>query len=151
MPVPVDELTTDDRFPIKPDTNEYCALSFLVAHREYGFTPREIADRTALSKTAVSNTMARLFEYGLIERADNVYYVDPSRASELKRRLESLDSLVQFFESAPDDSYAEEVWKRELPIFDPDAKADAPEEDSETVEAQAEALIADIEDCRRTE
>lgn len=151
MPVPVDELTSDDRFPIKPDTNEYHVLGFLVAHREYGYTPREIADRTALSKTAVSNTMARLFEYGLIERADNVYYVDPSRGSELKRRLESLDSLVQFFESAPDDSYAEKGWEQELPTFDPDAKADSPEEDSETAEAQAEALIADIEDCRRTE
>jgi len=151
MPVPVDELTSDDRFQIKPDTNEYCALSFLIAHREYGFTRREIADRTALNKTAVSNTMDRLFEHGLIERVDNVYYVDPSRASELKRRLESLDSLVQFFESAPDDSYAEEVWERELPIFAPDVKADAPEEDSETAEAQAEALIADIEDVHLEE
>ncbi|WP_210423577.1 MarR family transcriptional regulator [Halorussus marinus] len=121
MPVPVDELTSDDRFPIKPDTNEYRVLSFLVAHREYGYTPREIAARTALNKTAVSSTMARLFEYGLIERADNVYYVDPSRASKLKRRLESLDSLVQFFESAPDDSYAEKGWEQELPTFDPES------------------------------
>ncbi|PHQ44490.1 MarR family transcriptional regulator [Halorubrum sp. C3] len=151
MPVPVDELTSDDRFPIEPDTNEYCALSFLIAHREYGFTRREIADRTALNKTAVSNTMDRLFEHGLIQRVDNVYYVDPSRASELKRRLESLDSLVQFFESAPDDSYAEEDWEQELPTFDPDGKADAPERNSETAEAQAEALIEDIEDCRRAE
>ncbi|SEW35053.1 MarR family transcriptional regulator [Halobacterium jilantaiense] len=151
MPVPVDELTSDDRFPIKPDTNEYCALSFLFAHREYGFTPREIADRTALNKTAISSTMARLFEYGLIERADNVYYVDPIRASELKRRLESLDSLIHLFESAPDDSYAEKGWEQELPTFDPDEKADASEGKSEPVEAQAEALIEDIVDCRRTE
>ena len=38
MPIHLDDLMNDEPFPIKPDTNEYEALSFLVVHREYGFT-----------------------------------------------------------------------------------------------------------------
>lgn len=58
MPVPVNDLTDDEPFPVKPESAEYEALSFLVIHHEYGFTPQEIAARTALNKTTASNTMA---------------------------------------------------------------------------------------------
>lgn len=147
MPVPVDELTNGDPFPVKPDTNEYEALSFLVAHHEYGYTLSEIAARTDLSKANTSKTMARLLENGLAERAENIYYINPRRADELKQRLESLDSAVQLFESIPtDDIYAEEGWEQELPSIDPDEGTETPKEDSATAEARAEGLIADIED-----
>ena len=121
MPVPVDELTADEPFPVKPESNEYKALSFLVTHYEYGFTPREIAARTALDKTTAVNALARLFENELINRADDVYYIEPHQVEELKHRLESLDSAVRLFEATPnDDSYAEEGWEQEVPSIDPD-------------------------------
>ncbi|CDK40382.1 helix-turn-helix domain-containing protein [Halorubrum sp. AJ67] len=121
MPVPVDELTADEPFPVKPESNEYKALSFLVTHYEYGFTPREIVARTALDKTTASNVMARLFETGLVKRVDDVYHIEPRQVDELKYRLESLDSAVRLFEATPnDDSYAEEGWEQEVPSIDPD-------------------------------
>jgi len=121
MPVPVDELTANELFPVKPESNQCKALSFLVTHHEYGFTPREIAARTALDKTTAVNALARLFENELINRADDVYYIEPHQVEELKHRLESLDSAVRLFEATPnDDSYAEEGWEQEVPSIDPD-------------------------------
>ncbi|MDB2272354.1 helix-turn-helix domain-containing protein [Halorubrum ezzemoulense] len=109
MPVPVDEPVDNEAFPVKPESAEYEALSFLVTNHEYGFTPQEIAVRTDLSKTTTSNTMAQLVENGLVERTENVYYIDPRRVDELTNRLRSLDSAVNLFEVTPDDdSYAEE-------------------------------------------
>ena len=144
MPIHVDDLTNDEPFPVKPETNEYKALSFLVAHREYGFTPSEIADHTEINESSASKTMARLFEKGLVERAEGAYYVDPDRASKLK----SLDSASQLFESVPnDDVYAEEGWEDEMASIDPDEEADTTDEgDSTPAEDQATDLIADIED-----
>jgi len=148
MPVPVEELTKGGPFLIKPVTNEYEALSFLAAHHKYGFTLNEIAARTALSRTTALNTMTRLFENGLVERTENVYYINPRRANELKQRLESLDSTVQLFESAPtDDIYAEEGWEQELPSIDPDEGTEIPKGDFEIAEGRAETLVEDIEDC----
>jgi len=146
MPVPVDELTNGDSFPVKPDTSEYEALSFLVAHYKYGFTLSEIAARTDLSKGSTSKTMSRLFENGLVERAENVYYIDPRRADELKQRLESVDSVVQLFEATPsNDVYAKKDWEQDPLSIDPDERTETLEEESAT----AEALLADIEDCRQ--
>jgi len=151
MPIHVDELTSDEPFPIKPDTNEYEALSFLVAQREYGFTPAEIADHTDISESSTSKTMARLFEKGLVERSDGAYYVEPDRADTLKQRLESLDSAVELFESAPnDDAYAEDGWEDDVPSIDPDdSSTTSTEDDSATVEDRAEALVTDLEDDRK--
>lgn len=153
MPVPIDELTNDDPFPVKPDTNEYEALSFLVAHREYGFTPSEITDHTDISDSSASKTMARLFDKGLVERSEGTYYVNPDRADKLKQRLESLDSAVQLFESAPtDDVYAEEGWEDEVPSIDPDEEADTTStEDTTPAEDRAADLIADLEDSHKEE
>jgi len=147
MPIHVDELTSDEPFPVKPDTNEYEALSFLVAHREYGFTPAEIADHTDISGSSASKTMARLFEKGLVERAEGAYYVDPDRADTLKQRLTSLDSAVELFESAPsDDAYAEEGWEDQVPSIDTDDSSTTSTKDSTaTAENQAEELITELE------
>lgn len=148
MPIHVDELTNEEPFPVKPDTNEYEALSFLVSHREYGFTPGEIADHTDISESSASKTMARLFEKGLVKRSEGAYYVDPDRTDRLKQRLKSLDSAVQLFKSAPtDDAYAEQGWEDELPSIDPSDESDTTEtQDSTTTEAEADNLIADLED-----
>ncbi|SFC67927.1 MarR family protein [Halobiforma haloterrestris] len=151
MPVPVDELTNDDPFPVKPDTNEYEALSFLVEHHEYGFTLSEIAARTDLSEASTSKAMTRLFENGLVERAETIYYIDPRRADELKQRFASLDSAVRLFETAPDDAYANQGWEQEVPSLDRDERTETASEHSKTAEERAEALIADIEDRRAEE
>jgi len=150
MPIHVDELTSDEPFPVKPDTNEYEALSFLVAHREYGFTPAEIADHTDISESSASKTMARLFEKGLVERSEGAYYVDPDRADTLKQRLTSLDSAVELFESAPsDDAYAEQGWEDQVPSIDTDDSSTTSTEGSTaTAEDQAEELITELEDER---
>lgn len=121
MPRHIDELRNNDPFPVKPDTNEYEALSFLVSNREYGFTPTEIADRTPISEASVSKTMTRLFEKGLVERSQGVYYVDPDRADDLTQRLDSIDAAARLHETAPDDDvYAESGWEDHVSSIDPD-------------------------------
>lgn len=147
MPIHVRELTNDEPFPVKPETNEYEALSFLVAHREYGFTPTEIATQTDISKSSASKTMTRLFKKGLVERAQGAYYVDPDRAERLKQRLESLDSVVQLFKSAPtDDAYAEKGWENKVPSINPNEESETDESREQTVEDEAEGIIAELEE-----
>ncbi|WP_323173194.1 helix-turn-helix domain-containing protein [Natrialba sp. PRR66] len=148
MPVPVDKLTNDEPFPVKPDTNEYEALRFLVANQEYGFTPLEVSDQTNISKSSASKTMARLFKKDLAKRSNGAYYVEPEHVNKLQQRLESLDAAVQLFESTPDDdAYAEEGWEEDLPSINPDDEPTTVEtRDSTTVEAEAEHLITDLED-----
>jgi len=146
MPIHVDELTNDEPFPVKPDTNEYEALSFLVANHQYGFTPAEIADHTDINNSSASKTMARLFKKGLIKRSDGVYYIDPERADTLCQRLESVDAAVQLFESTPDDdAYAEVGWEKKLPSINPEDESTPTETgDPTTVDAEAEDLITDL-------
>lgn len=124
MPRHVDDLRNSDSFPVKPGTNEYHALSFLVANRDFGFTPTEIAERTTISEASASKTMTRLFDKGLVERAQGTYYVEPERADELQRRLDSLDAAARMFEQAPDDAYAEPGWEADVPSIDRDEAAE---------------------------
>ena len=147
MPRHVDDLRNSDSFPVKPGTNEYHALSFLVANREFGFTPAEIAERTAISDGSVSKTMARLFEKGLVERAQGTYYVEPERADELKRRLDSLDATARLFEKAPDDAYAEPGWEDEVPSIDPDEGRTMTDDDARTTAADADELVSELMDA----
>jgi len=145
MPRHVDDLRNSDSFPVKPGTNEYHALSFLVANQEFGFTPAEIADRTTISDASASKTMTRLFEKGLVERAQGTYYVEPERADELKRRLESLDATDRLFETAPDDAYAEPGWEDEVPSIDPDDERTTAD-DERTTAADADELVTELMD-----
>lgn len=147
MPRHVDDLRNNDSFPVKPGTNEYHALSFLVANQELGFTPVEIADRTTISETSASKTMTRLFEKGLVERAQGTYYVEPERADELKRRLDSLDATTRLFETAPEDAYAEPGWEDDVPSIDPDEERTTTDDDARTATADAEELVTDQTDA----
>lgn len=146
MPRHIDELRNDDPFPVKPGTNEYEALSFLVSHREYGFTPAEIADHTDVSSSSVSKTVARLYEKGLVSRSSGAYYVEPERADEVKRQLESLDSATRLFDSAPEDAYSEKGWEEEVPSIDPDASVRSESREPTELETEAEDLISDVLD-----
>jgi DNA-binding transcriptional ArsR family regulator len=125
MPRHVDELRDGEPFPIKPGTNEHEALSFLLNNRDYGFTPTEIADRTTISEASASKTMIRLFDKGLVDRSQGMYYADPDRADDLKRRLDSLDAAVRLHQSVPDDdAYAEHGWEEDVSSIDPDQNRD---------------------------
>ena len=148
MPVPVDDLITDEPFPVKPESAEYEILTFLVTAHGYGFTPQEIAARTGHSKATVSDAMAHLVESGLVKRAETVYYIEPWRVGELTNRLRSLDSVVKLFEVTPnDDSYAEAGWEQHVPSLDPDEQTETSNKKGcATVEARAEALVTDVED-----
>lgn len=146
MPWHVDDLRNSDSFPVKPGTNEYHALSFLVANREFGFTPTEIAERTTISRSSASKTMTRLFDKGLVERSQGTYYVEPERADELQHRLESLDATARLFETAPDDAYAEPGWEEEVPSIDPDEARPTTNNDTRTTDADADNLVSDLTD-----
>jgi Mn-dependent DtxR family transcriptional regulator len=116
MPRHVADLQDGEPFPVKPGTNEYEALSFLVRNHDYGFSPTEIAEQTEISTASASKTMARLFEKGLVTRTEGMYYVEPDRANDLQQRLQSLDAAVRLFETVPeDDAYAETRWEDDVP------------------------------------
>lgn len=146
MPRHVSELRNGDPFPVKPETNEYDALSFLVRNREYGFTPAEIADRTEINSASASKTMARLFEKGLVERSEGIYYVEPDSADDLKQRLDSIDAAVRLHDTAPDDdAYADAGWEDNVPSIDPNQDQTTSETDEEpVVEDEAERLVAQL-------
>lgn len=112
----------DDLFPVTPDSSEYTTLGFLVTRCGTRFSPDEIAANTDISATEVSNAVAQLVKWGLVQQATADYYVDPAHAEEIRQRLRSLDTVVQLFETAPtDDAYAESGWTDEVPSLDVDS------------------------------
>ena len=146
MPRHIKELRDNDPFPVKPETNEYEALSFLVRNREYGFTASEIAERTTMPGASVSKTMVRLFDKGLVNRSQGAYYVDPTDADELKDRLDSSDAAARLHQFAPsDDPYAEAGWEDEISSIDPNKDQDRPsgETTSEPGNAAEAANVVD--------
>ena len=133
MPRHIKELRDNDPFPVKPETNEYEALSFLVRNREYGFTPSEIAERTTVPEASVSKTVVRLFDKGLVTRSQGAYFVDPADVDELKNRLDSIDAAARLHQYAPsDDVYAEPGWENEISSIDPDQDRQSGKTTSET-------------------
>lgn len=143
MPRHVEDLRNGEPFPVKPDSNEYEALSFLVRNRDYGFTPAEIAERTDVKRASAAKTVARLFEKGLVERADGSYFVDPDNAEEVKRRLDSLDAAVRIHDTAPDDAYAQSGWEDDVSSLDPGGAGTPAETDDETDATDLVARVAD--------
>lgn len=75
MPVKFDEYDpadTDGRLlDLSEGTNAGTILSFLVEHREYGFTPKEIHEATGVARGSVSPTLLRLDEHGLVRHKGN--------------------------------------------------------------------------------
>ncbi|MDV7350977.1 MarR family transcriptional regulator [Halorubrum distributum] len=107
---------SEGSFPVTPGSSEYTTLGFLVARCGRRFSPDEIAAHTDISATKVSNAVAQLVEWGLVQQAATDFYVDSDQAEEIRQRLRSLDAVVQLFETAPtDDAYAESGWTDEVP------------------------------------
>ena len=91
---------------------------------------------------------ARFFEKGLVDRAQGTYYVEPERADERERRLDSLDATARLFETAPDDDYAEPAWEDEVPSIDPDEnRTTTNNDDARTTAADADELVSDLVDA----
>lgn len=110
---------SDNSFRVTPDSTEYTTLGFLVAHCQKRYFAEEIATHTEISATEVSNAVAQLVEWGLVQRAATGYYVDPVHAEEIRHRLRSRDAVVQLFETAPtDDAYATPGWTDTVPSLD---------------------------------
>lgn len=104
-----------DLFPVIPGIDEYEVLSFLVRNREDEFSPSEIAVHIGTNKASASTTLTRLFEKGLIECSQGVYYVDLDRAEYLQNRLESVDAAEHLHNTTPDDDiYSTSDWEEEL-------------------------------------
>ena len=147
MPRRVDKLRSREPFPVTPGTHEYDALSFLVRNRDYGFTPTEISDRTDVAERSASKTLARLFDKGLVDRVQGVYFVDPDRAADLQRRLESIDAAARLHESAPDDAGAEPGWESQVPSLAPGEEVPAEDTHDGTVVAdEVSELVARLVD-----
>lgn len=112
---------SEGSFSVIPGSNEYTTLGFLVARCGRRFSPDEIAAHTDISATKVSNGVAQLVEWGLVQQAATDFYVDSDQAEEIRQRLRSLDTVVQIFETAPtDDAYAESGWADEVPSLSVD-------------------------------
>lgn len=96
-PVPVAELRAreDADFPVKPGTNEEAALRFLAANPDYGWPPKEIANRTEIPQPSVTKTTARLYEKGLVDRSSGYYFVAPARLDEIRGILGDLHQLSE--------------------------------------------------------
>lgn len=75
MPVKFDEYdpaTTEGRtLDLSAGTNARTLLSFLVEHREYGFTPKELHEATDVARGSVSPTLRRLSDHGLVRHKGN--------------------------------------------------------------------------------
>lgn len=106
-----------DAFLVKPETDEYRVLSFLVAHRGTEFTLDEIVDYTDIRESSATEAVMQLRDRGLVNQSDDhYYYVNQEQGRKLAKRLESLDAAVRLFEVAPtDDAYAERGWEDEVP------------------------------------
>lgn len=70
MPVKFDEYDPADAngrmLDLDEGTNAHTILTFLVEHREYGFTPKEIHVATGVARGSVSPTLRRLSDHGLV-------------------------------------------------------------------------------------
>lgn len=155
MPRHANDLRNGGALPVKPQTNEYKLLSFLVRNRDYAFTLDQIAHKVDVDESSVPETLSRLLEKGLIEQTEDLYYLGPGRADTLKRQLDSIDAAARLFEAAPrDDAYAEEGWENSLPSIDPNQSTS--EQDQVTSQPRdthegAAALIGQISDERESE
>ena len=142
MPRHIKELRDNDPFPVKPETNEYEALSFLVRNREFGFTPSEIAERTTIPEASASKTMVRLFEKGLVKRSQGAYFVDPAEADELKDRLNSIDAAARLHQSTSnDDVYGEAGWEDKISSIDPNQDQDRQSGETTSTSTEAANLV----------
>jgi hypothetical protein len=111
MPVRID--SDDETPPVKPETNAHELLSVLLDHPDMGFSPKELAELTAVPHPSVHKTLTRLRERGLVRKVDSYWAVAEDVAS---LRIANVVSLQQIEATYGDDAYGDEDdWADEVP------------------------------------
>lgn len=111
----MEEHRNDGPFLVKPETDEYETISFLVRNRKSSFNPSEIASTLNVTEQETSRALSHLFDQGLVDRSQESYYVGSEKAKHLQRRLKSVDSAERLHNTTPDDdAYAEGEWEDDL-------------------------------------
>jgi hypothetical protein len=107
----------DTTFPVKPNTNEACALRYLVMHEGYGFSPAELAEETDIPTGSAPKTLQRLLEKEIIKQTtDGYYYAPPEQIEQLRSYLTSIQSLGTLHATFGEDWYEQTPeWADGLP------------------------------------
>ncbi len=102
-------------FLVKPETDKYEVISFLVRNRKSSFTPSEIASDLDIADQTVSNVLSYLLKHGTAVRSQGEYYLNSESAKYLQQRLKSVDSAKQLHDIASNnDAYSENGWEEKL-------------------------------------
>lgn len=88
MPIDLDSYDESD-VSVTPGTNRARVLRFVYANPGLGFTPREIADETAIRHRSIHTVLSRLQNQGLVGRTSDGYYhaLDSDEAVRIARSL----------------------------------------------------------------
>ena len=106
MPINLD--SNDETPPVKPGTNAHELLSVLLEHPDMGFTPKELAEMTAVPHSSVHKTLTRLREKGLVRKVDSYWALSEDVSSS---RIANVVSLQQIEAEYGDDTYGtDDEW-----------------------------------------
>lgn len=116
MPIEADTLrdTDVDVLPVRPGTNEYTLLAYLLDHRDLAYTPKELSEATDVTYGSVYPTLQRLEKKGFVEKVDRYWMaVEDDR---IAARTASLLGLRTIAEQDGDDAFSQNPeWADELP------------------------------------
>lgn len=96
MPVDFEHYDPDETegFRLTEGTNAYEILSFLAAHPDQGFTPKEISEATDVPRGSVGTTLARLEDRDLVRHKEPYWAIgDDDRLAVYAGMFASLDAI----------------------------------------------------------
>ncbi len=114
MPIDADALRDGDGLSVRPGTNEYALLAFLLQHRDLAYTPKELSDETDIPYGSVYPTLQRLEEKGFVEKVDRYWMaIDDDR---IASKAASLVGLRTIAVREDEDEYSQHPdWATDLP------------------------------------
>lgn len=116
MPVEVDELRKHGGAPVRlrPETNAFRIVEFLVRTPELAYSPKEISEATDVPRSSVGKTLQRLEDRGLVQHLGEYWAVaDDDR---LASHVASIHSMETVADRYGDDYYGENPdWADDLP------------------------------------
>jgi DNA-binding transcriptional ArsR family regulator len=101
MPVEFEEYResrdeNDFDWTLREGSNAHRILSFLAAHPEQGFTPKEIHEATGVARGSVGKTLQRLEERQLVRHAEPYWAIgNDDRVGAYLGMLSSLDDIAE--------------------------------------------------------
>lgn len=120
MPIEFDSYDPEQgRLDLSEGTNARTVLSFLAAHPESGFTPKEIHEATGIPRGSVSPTLQRLREWELVRHKGEYWAIaEDDRLGAYAAMVEGVETTS---ERHGDDWYGRtEGWADDLPDLDTD-------------------------------